>query len=168
MLFARSRTNSSVLFARDRAQMVAQRDSSSQPATRAQFDWPLIDEELFSMIFPLREALNSDAISTDEAASALSSLIGHTRLASGNKLLQTRSPDNSTSNFYFNRLPRIWNALPVINYQDNPLKIKAKLLDYLWNHFTANFTSNNTCSFSFLCPCSKCSKIPHQPNFNSL
>ena len=93
---------------------------------------------------------------------------GHTRLASGNKLLQTRSPDNSTSNFYFNRLPRIWNALPIINYQDNPLKIKAKLLDYLWNHFTANFTSNNTCSFSFLCPCSKCSKIPHQPNFNSL
>ena len=55
--------------------MVAQRDSSSQPATRAQFDWPLIDEELFSMIFPLREALNSDAISTDEAASALSSTI---------------------------------------------------------------------------------------------
>ena len=94
--------------------------------------------------------------------------IYHTRLASGNKLLQTRSPDNSTSNFYFNRLPRIWNALPIINYQDNPLKIKAKLLDYLWNHFTANFTSNNTCSFSFLCPCSKCSKIPHQPNFNSL
>ena len=56
--------------------MVTQRDSSSQPATRAQFDWPLIDEELFSMIFPLREALNSDAISTDEAASALSSHLG--------------------------------------------------------------------------------------------
>ena len=93
---------------------------------------------------------------------------GHTRLASGNKLLQTRSPENSTSNFYFNRLPRIWNALPVINYQDNPLKIKAKLLDHLWNHFTANFTSNNTHSFSFLCPYSKCVKIPHQPNFNSL
>ena len=46
----------------EQAQMVAQRDSSSQPATRAQFDWPLIDEKLFSMIFLLREALNSDTI----------------------------------------------------------------------------------------------------------
>ena len=55
--------------------MVAQRDSSSQPVTRADFDWPLIDGELFSIISLLRKALNSDAISTDEAASALPSLI---------------------------------------------------------------------------------------------
>jgi len=35
------------------------------------------------------------------------------------------------------------NALPVINYQDNPLRIKAKLLVYLWNHFITTFASNN-------------------------
>ena len=45
--------------------MVAQRDVSSQPVIRPQLDWPLIDGELFSIISPLREALNNDTISTD-------------------------------------------------------------------------------------------------------
>ena len=48
---------------------VAPRNSSSQPATRAAFDWPVIDEELFSLMSPVREALNCGVISTNEAAS---------------------------------------------------------------------------------------------------
>ena len=47
---------------------VARRIPSSQPATRPVSDWPVIDEELFSLMSPVREALNCDVISTDEAA----------------------------------------------------------------------------------------------------
>jgi len=55
---------------------VAPRNSSSQLATRATFDWTVINEELFSLMSPVKEALNCDAISTDEAASAFPDLIG--------------------------------------------------------------------------------------------
>ena len=41
---------------------VAPRNSSSQPATRAAFHWPVIDEELFSLMSPVREALNCGAL----------------------------------------------------------------------------------------------------------
>jgi len=55
---------------------VAPRNSSSQSATRATFDWTVINEELFSLTSPVKEALNCDAISTDKAASAFPDLIG--------------------------------------------------------------------------------------------
>ena len=45
-------------------------------ATRAAFDWPVIGEELFSLMLPVREALNCGAISTNEAASTFPNLIG--------------------------------------------------------------------------------------------
>ena len=44
--------------------------------TRATFDWPVIDEELFSLMSLVREALNCGAVSTDEADSAFPDLIG--------------------------------------------------------------------------------------------
>ena len=43
----------------------AHRNSPLQPATRAAFDWPVINEELFLLLSPVREALNCDAITTD-------------------------------------------------------------------------------------------------------
>ena len=30
---------------------------------------------------------------------------------------------------YFNRLPRIWNTLPIINLNDHPARIKSKLTE---------------------------------------
>ena len=53
---------------------VAPRNSSSQPATRAAFDWPVIDEVLFTLMSPVREALNCGAISTNEAVSTFPNL----------------------------------------------------------------------------------------------
>ena len=43
----------------------AHRNFPSQFVTRAAFDWPVINEELFSVLSPVREALNCDAITTD-------------------------------------------------------------------------------------------------------
>ena len=85
---------------------------------------------------------------------------GNTRLATHRKLNQTRSSDNITKNFYVNRLPRIWNHLPVIDLDLNVVTIKQKLRTHLWNHFLSNFNSDNKCSYSFLCPCVSCNKQP--------
>ena len=57
---------------------------------------------------------------------------GNTRLSIHHKLNQTRSSDNTTKNFYFNRLPRLWNYLPVINTELNLSTIKYKLRNYLY------------------------------------
>ena len=93
---------------------------------------------------------------------------GNTRSASSNKLHQARSTNNTHNNFYFNRLPRIWNALPTIDLNEHPTRIKNKLSKYLWKHFLNNFNPAITCSFSILCPCINCSKVPKPPNFDKL
>ena len=40
---------------------------------------------------------------------------GDTHLATSHKLQHSRSSNSLGSNFYFQRLPRIWNTLPIIN-----------------------------------------------------
>ena len=42
---------------------------------------------------------------------------GSIQQATGNKLQHVRKLDNQSRNFYFYRLPRLWNALPIINYK---------------------------------------------------
>ena len=49
---------------------------------------------------------------------------GNTRLGSSNKLQHSRNFNVTSSNFFFNRLPRIWNALPIINLNLDPPTIK--------------------------------------------
>ena len=93
---------------------------------------------------------------------------GNTRLGSSNKLQHLRNSNVSSSNFYFSRIPRIWNALPIIDLNLNPHTIKYKLINYLWNYFKHNFNPDNACTFSFVCPCSSCNKIPKPPNLNHL
>ena len=58
------------------------------------------------------------------------------------------------NHFYFNRLPRLWNSLPIIPLSLSVHIIKQKLKKIFFN---ANFDSNNACSYHFLCPCFKCS-----------
>jgi len=87
----------------------------------------------------------------------------NTQLSIHHKLNQTRSSDNTTEKFYFNRLPRLWNYLPVINTELSPSAIKYKLRNYLWSRFITNFNPDNKCSFSFLCSCINCSKQSKTP-----
>ena len=44
-------------------------------------------------------------------------MIGSTRQATSNKLQHIRKSDNHSRNFYFYRLPRLLNALPIINHK---------------------------------------------------
>ena len=90
---------------------------------------------------------------------------GQTRSASYVKLKHVLvATNNSTRNFYFNRLPRLWNSLPPIDMSQST--IKWKFYKHFWNHFTTNFDPDNVCSFHYLCPCAKCSSLPVSLNFD--
>ena len=67
--------------------------------------------------------------------SYISFVTGNTHLATSNKLQHNRSTDMMANNFYFNRLSRLWNALPIIDINLHPDNIKQKLLHYFLNHF---------------------------------
>ena len=72
----------------------------------------------------------------------------------------TRSCSNfkkMEGNFYFNRIPRLWNSLPTL---DANLSLKYKLRKYFWDYFIAHFDPNDECSFHYLCLCQKCLSLP--------
>ena len=59
---------------------------------------------------------------------------GRTRLASHLKLRHVlATTNNSSRNFYFNRLPRLWNSLPLIDISQSLSTIKKKLYWHFWN-----------------------------------
>lgn len=90
---------------------------------------------------------------------------GGTRSSTAMKMAHTRSISNSSRHFYFNRIARLWNSLPPFDLQSSPITIKDHLYVFLWEHFRANFDSNNACTNHFICPCSKCSFYAHPPCF---
>ena len=89
-----------------------------------------------------------------------------TRSATTHKLLHNYSRNNKTRNFYFNRLPRLWNTLPPINIDVHLNTIKSLIYDHLWNHFAEHFNPNTSCTYHFHCPCYNCCNIATTPNFN--
>ena len=93
---------------------------------------------------------------------------GSSRLAIAHKIRHTFSSNNSNRHSYFNRIPRLWNALPVINLNQSMNIIKRLLKTYMTNHFLANYNPNNSCTLHFLCPCSRCQSKLSSPNFNSI
>ena len=80
----------------------------------------------------------------------------NTRSSAANKLCYIFSPNNTLRHFYFTRLPRTWNSLPVINLNLSIANIKSQIKAALWNHFLCNFDTENPCSFHFSCPCRNC------------
>jgi len=91
-----------------------------------------------------------------------------TRSSTVHKLEHVFTSTNHQRNFYFNRLPRTFNRLPVVNLGHSYTTIKFKLTKYLWQHFINNFDSVNQHSYHFSCPCSVCCKSSAPINFNFL
>ena len=91
-----------------------------------------------------------------------------TRSASFLKLVHLRSQISDVYHFYFARLVRLWNSLPAIDITLPDHTIKRKITDCLWVNFKAKFESSLPCSFHFLCPCNRCSKLPGNPSFKYL
>ena len=94
----------------------------------------------------------------------------NTRSASTNKLNPTHTNSNCFRNFYFNRLPRIWNKLPSI---DLSLSLPTYYQNYylqlsICQHFMEYFSSCNPCTFHFCCRCSNCYNTGSFSNFSTL
>ena len=89
----------------------------------------------------------------------------NTRSSSSNKLNHVHSSNNYTRNFYFNRITRLWNKLPIINLNLSLPTIKAKIYSYLHQHFTMNFIADNPCTYHFCCRCSNCYNVGISHNF---
>ena len=84
-----------------------------------------------------------------------------TRATSAHKLNHPTSLISTTYQHSFhNRIIRLWNSAPIIDLSLSIDIIKKHLINFLWTKFTANFTSDHPCSFHFVCPCYRCSKIP--------
>ena len=94
--------------------------------------------------------------------------ISGTRSSSYLKLRHTISKSNIQGNFYFHRIPRLWNSLSLLDTSLSVPSILAKLRQYFWNHFLTHFDPNNICTYHYICPCLKCSKLPIQSQFHSL
>ena len=82
-----------------------------------------------------------------------------TRSSTFFKLRHSKSNNNIQSNEFFNRIPRLWNSLPLIDIKLSIITLKTKLRKFFWQYFRDNFDPYNYCSFNFLCPCRKCSKF---------
>ena len=91
---------------------------------------------------------------------------GNTRCSSHSKLVHSSSSrTHSSSHFYFNRFPRLWNSLPPIDISLSATTLKNVITNFLWSKFLAKFDPSNPCSYHYLCPCSKCSSTPSPPTF---
>ena len=86
--------------------------------------------------------------------------ISNTRSSSYLKLRHSISQNNLQGHFFFNRLPRLWNSLPLLDISLSIPSIRTKLREHFWNHFIAHFDSNNVCTYHYLCPCVNCTKLP--------
>ena len=79
-----------------------------------------------------------------------------TRSSDKVSLQHTLSKSCLSRHFYFNRIPRLWNALPSINI-DKPLSsIRCEVKCILWSNFMNSFKSDDPCSYHYCCPCNKC------------
>ena len=88
-----------------------------------------------------------------------------TRACYNFKLKQPLCKSDFEQSFYFNRIPRLWNSLPPLDINLPISVIKLKLRQYFRDHFISNFISDNICTYHYLCPCSKCSKLPVKMHF---
>ena len=92
----------------------------------------------------------------------------NTRSSCALKLKHSYHPTNHTSHFYFNRIPRLWNSLPIIDISKSINSIKLHLKHFLLQYFENHFDPYNVCTYHFLCPCNKCSHTPHPPCYTPL
>ena len=114
--------------------------------------------ELADIMFAIK-ALKSPSDSFD-ITNYVSFSYGSTRSSKNGKLRHIRSLDSKSKHFYFNRFPRLWNALLPIDSSLPVAHNKVVVKNFMWSHFMSNFNPDIPCSFHFLCPCSKCTSTP--------
>ena len=62
---------------------------------------------------------------------------------------------------YFNRIVRLWNALPPLDLSLSFSTLKLHLKQLFWKHFIVHFSPSNLCTFHVVCPCPHCVNCNH-------
>ena len=92
---------------------------------------------------------------------------GQTRSATHFKMKIPSTTTNSSRNMYFNCLPRLWNALPLINTNKSMITIKKDLYQLFRKHFLEKFDPDFPFTFHYICPCTKCRSLPVSNNYDT-
>jgi len=79
-----------------------------------------------------------------------------TRSGSTHKLVLPLVKSTRHKNFYFCRLPRLWNSLPPIDLSLSYDSIAFQVQQIFWDRFTSTYDTNNSCSLHYCCRCPKC------------
>ena len=87
-----------------------------------------------------------------------------TRSSSSSKLVPTSLCIpwlNATRHFYFGRIVRVWNSLPLFDIQNSYKVLKNFSTLYIyWNYFVNNYNPDAPCTWYKACPCCQCAFIP--------
>ena len=110
--------------------------------------------ELYDIIFVIK-SLKSPTISFN-IYNFIQFHLSSSRLSHASKLIHHRSTNLATHHFFINRVPRLWNVLPIIDMSLPTSTLISRLKTYFWQYFEKNFDSTNHCysTFHLLCPCS--------------
>lgn len=84
------------------------------------------------------------------------------------KCLLPQSTSNHLNFIYFNRVVKLWNALPVIDPELSISTLKCNLRSYFWQYFLNNFNSDQPCTWHYTCPCNTCFSQPSPQNYSNL
>ncbi|MCY3929513.1 MAG: reverse transcriptase family protein [Acidobacteria bacterium] len=88
--------------------------------------------------------------------------------ACGIKLRHNISSTNKERHFYFNRISRLWNSIPIIDLNLSISTIKSRIKSYFWEHFIANFHPDDPHKLHYLCPCGSCTPHNFPINYHHL
>ena len=124
----------------------------------------VLDLELSDIMFFIRSIKNPTT--SFDITKFINFSSNSTRSSSHFKLKHIRSSNNLTRNFYFNRLPRLWNNLPPININHSTSTIKYTLKSCFWTHFLNHFDSDCPCTYHYYCPCNNCLSTPVHTFYN--
>ena len=84
----------------------------------------------------------------------------NTRSGTFSKLVQPPILHNRVKQFYFCRLPHLWNSLPPIDLSLSFVTIRKQLKEIFWKSFLTKFNPDVSCSYYFSCPCPRCFSQP--------
>ena len=82
------------------------------------------------------------------------------RRATCGKLAYKYTRTSTSRHYYFNRVVRLWNAVPAIDLSKSLASIKARLTEYFWDYFKSTYDLEVRCSHHICCPCPNCHLHP--------
>ena len=80
------------------------------------------------------------------------------------KCLLPQSSNSHLHFVYFNRITKLWNALPVMDLDLSLKSLKRELYSFFWQFFLDTFDPDLPCTWHYICPCSSCYSLPSSLN----